>query len=349
MTQDRPPVAGGGERVHERPAHRRTPEPLGQLVVAVHARDLAPHRHLPEGAEADHLAPAGADPRLPRGDLVHRQDRRARVDGVALDVREESKGRGREAVDHHRVVEPDAAGRQRHPGAPGVALRASPDAAELLLHHHEVTDVHHREEGPPTHGGCGPQTHAEHEPGPRPVLAEQQDRAARPRVGVVDQQHEGTGRLERLDHEPRAVGPGRHHVADVEVLELRHDPVGTRSAAVVDPVEAVPPGAPVPAHLHDPGPDGLGGRVDDDRPRRVQLGARDQVVAGHRAHEVRVRRAPPQVPRAHEPGVDRPAGDDRTGDGAGAFHSRSSVAPSPPAFTGGAANTRAHRPGTGVS
>ena len=98
------------------------------------------------------------------------------------------------------------------------------------------------------------------------------------------QRHRPAG-LELLDDEPalgfrRAVGD---EVADVDVLQLRDDPVRAgpvqRKQQLIDPAGGVPAGA-MPAHLHQPGPHAVGGRVDVDGVIGDDLGSAHDVVAG---------------------------------------------------------------------
>src|SRR5262245_60652193 len=101
-------------------------------------------------------------------------------------------------------------------------------------------------------------------------------------AAVIDRpaQDEDALGLERLDAEPGppALRPP-NALAQAKLLEPRQDALGTRSAAVVDRVVAVPAGPPV-AHLNEPGPDAPGWGIDRDghRGRARRLG--DQLVAG---------------------------------------------------------------------
>jgi hypothetical protein len=62
----------------------------------------------------------------------------------------------------------------------------------------------------------------------------------------------------------------RQEVPDVDLLQLREDPLRTRLAEVVDPVVAVP-ASPVQPHLHQPRPDVRGARRDLSFPLRSAL------------------------------------------------------------------------------
>src|SRR5512142_3120661 len=77
--------------------------------------------------------------------------------------------------------------------------------------------------------------------------------------------HEVVVRFDRRDL-PVVSFPDRYDVADLHVLQLWDDTVGTGKTIVINPVVSVPAGAPI-ADLHQPGPDLLGSRVYGDRAR----------------------------------------------------------------------------------
>src|SRR5829696_3117991 len=90
------------------------------------------------------------------------------------------------------------------------------------------------------------------------------------------------GSTARTTKRSSAVGRHREDVADLDLLELREDPVRARDSGVVETVVAVPAGAPAP-HLHQPRPDGSRSSADRDGVRPADLGVRHQLVTWQRS------------------------------------------------------------------
>ena len=135
-----------------------------------------------------------------------------------------------------------------------------------------------------------PGTLARRRPHARPAVAYDQPRSisvarledegpAPVPVGV--QEHECLPRLERLRREERVL-PERDAVADVQLLELGHDPIGAvnvETEDVLQPVVAVQAAAPLP-HLDEPRPDGGWWSLDCDGSRGGERRAGYELVSG---------------------------------------------------------------------
>ena len=116
---------------------------------------------------------------------------------------------------------------------------------------------------------------------PRSIsIARLEDEGPAP-VPVGVQEHDCLPRLERLRHEERVL-PERDAVADVQLLQLGHDPIGAvnvETEDVLQPVVAVQAAAPLP-HLDEPRPDGGWWSLDCDGSRGGERRAGYELVSG---------------------------------------------------------------------
>jgi len=194
---------------------------------------------------------------------------------------------------------PAVTGRRRYPGPPRPDRPSGPlfvpfaseplgsllDAEQALAHHERVADLH--QDQLDDDAGAAPRVAAA-QPGDEPcapgAVRLQQPQPAAAGLGP---QHQPAGL--QPGHPPARRGGGLgahgHPVADAEILELRQDLPGARPAEIVQQVIAVKAG-PVPAPLHQPGPDLLRPGSDRDGASGVQLRMRAQLVAGHRTGDL---------------------------------------------------------------
>ena len=98
------------------------------------------------------------------------------------------------------------------------------------------------------------------------------------------------------NREPMRLVEHWNQVPNSDVLVLLHDTVRAGLAGIVNEVIRVEAAAAIP-ELRDPRPNGPRGRVNRDRPGRVELCSCDDVVAPHRCGHLRVCSSPAHVPR----------------------------------------------------